>query len=998
MDRYRIIGDRLITLATTDHKMLTIVQIIPMKKLLIIGAISLFLLPIHWANGANQLLAQNTAPEAMPTATKEAGGEAATQAQQRKPQRNEAGQTSNNTTIQNAGETPLNMPDTGLKLWKILAIFAAIILGLNTFFKYWRRRAKEKDEWAVHDNVAQTLEKMASKTGYQNQDKQHSSDAADSDEQGNTAPVAAETEQDPITAAAIYLAYGRREQAIKTLEQALSNNPKQSDITLKLLTLYHNDSDITAFTELFESAAETIENDHQWKEIKQLALEAIPDHAIHVYDSNEPIPVLQEPDQHAFSDSQNIGSADIESKGDGEESDIPDLLQTHENYGVIHQDLFSQDIDDTSPESSVLSAQDLKTTFALAKAYIDIGNEAAAAEYISDVIRNDQGKLGTQAQLMLDSLNQDMHNRTINNQVSTRNKPDSSLRHFSKTPKNKPLDIQATEELGLDGALAQDEPSGAPSLLDDQPATTNQDTPESALTLAKAYMDLGEFALARDFLEDASATTNDQEKAEIQALLAELREQEDKNPVEITPHNEDTLDDTADSEQFILDGKFPVDAEKPDEPASTNPDDQALDDVIDELFEDQGVEPTTEEDNSADSRAHQTPAAPLEPEAQDTSPLAAQMESNPDNLAHDPEAAVALSKAYIALNEFELARRFLDQATLSGNIAQQNEAQKILAMLDEGGDFNTLSSLPVTPVNDNETETPAGKDRPNLNTQSDQAENTDLDVEKADNIVEDAQTSTQNDNVTSGNTSVESNTEMMTLAGESDLTDQNADTEPEIESFAVDIEQEASKLENRIDLSESDEAPLEQPHEFGQDDRVEFGQHDPETALELAKAYIELGDIETAKQVLENVAHADNDKCKLEAQDLLATLDSEMPEILYEAQTIQKDETNSQQEETDELLDLMEMSESELDELHALDDEQFDELPWEPQTDIPTMDDDIVADIEQHDPETAIELAEAYVELGELEIARDILRNIVDKNLGSEKIHKKAIANLKKLK
>ena len=49
----------------------------------------------------------------------------------------------------------------------------------------------------------------------------------------------------------------------------------------------------------------------------------------------------------------------------------------------------------------------------------------------------------------------------------------------------------------------------------------------------------------------------------------------------------------------------------------------------------------------------------------------------------------------------------------------------------------------------------------------------------------------------------------------------------------------------------------------------EVNQHDPETALALAKAYIELGEDDIAKDFLNDVVNAGKGKIKTEAKKLL---------------------------------------------------------------------------------------------------------------------------------
>ena len=54
--------------------------------------------------------------------------------------------------------------------------------------------------------------------------------------------------------------------------------------------------------------------------------------------------------------------------------------------------------------------------------------------------------------------------------------------------------------------------------------------------------------------------------------------------------------------------------------------------------------------------------------------------------------------------------------------------------------------------------------------------------------------------------------------------------------------------------------------------RVDGQWHDAATKLDLAKAYQEMGDVEGAREILQEVLHEGDDEQKAEAQSLLAKL------------------------------------------------------------------------------------------------------------------------------
>lgn len=58
--------------------------------------------------------------------------------------------------------------------------------------------------------------------------------------------------------------------------------------------------------------------------------------------------------------------------------------------------------------------------------------------------------------------------------------------------------------------------------LDEAMAEVNQHDPETALALAKAYIDLGEDDIAKDFLNDVIRDGADEMKADAEKLLASM--------------------------------------------------------------------------------------------------------------------------------------------------------------------------------------------------------------------------------------------------------------------------------------------------------------------------------------------------------------------------------------------------------------------------------------------------------------------------------------------
>ncbi len=86
-------------------------------------------------------------------------------------------------------------------------------------------------------------------------------------------------EVDPIAEAEVYLAYGRDETAEEILKEAMLKNPDRQEIKLKLLEIYHQRNDISAFETLAEElyAAQGGRGSKIWAKVEEMGRKLNPD-------------------------------------------------------------------------------------------------------------------------------------------------------------------------------------------------------------------------------------------------------------------------------------------------------------------------------------------------------------------------------------------------------------------------------------------------------------------------------------------------------------------------------------------------------------------------------------------------------------------------------------------------------------------------------------------------------------------------------------------------
>ncbi len=251
---------------------------------------------------------------------------------------------------------------------------------------------------------------------------------------------------DPIAEAEVYLAYDRKEQAIEVLEQSLKQNSNQPTVVTKLLGLYQSTENKDNFTTLFEASAGNIEDDEEWDKIKRMAKEVVPDHDLLADDFDSSIPVLM--DELVDTENEVL---------DVDESEVAEEESTEDLFAVAAANLDKLDAEEAKEEITEAAAEKAESGLSLSLSDEPLGELAMPA------VEEDSSSIG----------------------------------------------------MDLESDRLEDE-------LDDAMEEVNQHDPETALALAKAYIDLGEEDIAKDFLNDVVRDGDDEAKADAEKLLASM--------------------------------------------------------------------------------------------------------------------------------------------------------------------------------------------------------------------------------------------------------------------------------------------------------------------------------------------------------------------------------------------------------------------------------------------------------------------------------------------
>ena len=232
---------------------------------------------------------------------------------------------------------------------------------------------------------------------------------------------------DPISEADIYLTYGHHDQAERVLASAILREPTRTDFKLKLLEVYQAQGDLEKFEQIAGQLSTSLPVDSsEWVSVAQMG---------RALSSNNPLftatPLSRrEADNEAASDgdtwTEEIG-IDLELEEPGVElvtptiSSPPDVqpdvtgrssstdLELSEDP-VKHSvekpvyDPELSDTDDSTEDPDNADSMDVGTRLDLARAYIEMGDNSAAKNMLSEVVQHGDADQRASAQAMLMTL------------------------------------------------------------------------------------------------------------------------------------------------------------------------------------------------------------------------------------------------------------------------------------------------------------------------------------------------------------------------------------------------------------------------------------------------------------------------------------------------------------------------------------------------------------------------------------------------------------------
>ncbi|MGI9316258.1 MAG: FimV/HubP family polar landmark protein [bacterium] len=431
------------------------------------------------------------------------------------------------------------LPDYGLK---IAAGLLALLAGL---FLWQRRKSRKEFDASMLDieteevsmNSETTIKKMSDASGI---DLASSNDSALEltigggmsylSEEGITGVNEEENEVikagavDPLAEADVYLAYDRDEQAIQVLKEAYADDPERGELAEKLLEIYHKQDDRRSFdalaTELHKRQDST--QNLSWEKVISMGKEVSPDNPL-------------------YSGEAPVAAAETSASIDLEEELLEGLQAAPAKQAASEEGMLSMDDDGLDLELDIMKAgiegPDLKdevNDLEIDDLEIDFEKEDVKKDDIEEEVSGIDAPTLSQiisenaeSPLNLDKESVEIRDSDLDEISLNAGELDLDLgkdedKQFNQIEEeaNRAV-VEASKEEATEKKSAMnsiDQHSGMSEMSQLEPYHES----ETALELAKAYLELGEQEIAKGFIEEVLNEGSEKQKGKARKLIKEL--------------------------------------------------------------------------------------------------------------------------------------------------------------------------------------------------------------------------------------------------------------------------------------------------------------------------------------------------------------------------------------------------------------------------------------------------------------------------------------------
>ena len=232
-------------------------------------------------------------------------------------------------------------------------------------------------------------------------------DVSDSEAENQAVSEPSHDENDPLTEADVYLAYGRIQQAEDVLQAALANSPEDSAIRLKLLEVYHAAGNVAAFDREASDFRDAVsEDDATWMQVAAMGYAMSRGNNLY----RAAAPQTADVDTDHDPDYSDIGNSDVQDHPQDDvinehpETDLPDSIEYTLDETIDTADA-ETGIDEEDASEGLLSTTDEVTTkLDLARAYLDMGDPEGARSILGEVMEEGNDEQKNEAEALISEL------------------------------------------------------------------------------------------------------------------------------------------------------------------------------------------------------------------------------------------------------------------------------------------------------------------------------------------------------------------------------------------------------------------------------------------------------------------------------------------------------------------------------------------------------------------------------------------------------------------
>ncbi len=298
-------------------------------------------------------------------------------------------------------------------------------------------------------------------------------------------------EDEVLSEANVYLAYGLHDQAIDLLKPAVEKHPERNDYQAKLLEAYHATSNRDAFAEVAEQLHRNLKDGDEglWQRVIVMGKDLLPDHDL--FKNADPGDLTI---GSIRKDRPDLAAVDLD--------ELPEVEDGQETVSISDDDI-----------KDVLANTDSSQEFELPE--LDELNQSVATEGAASLAEADKSQ-----EIKLDELG-DLKDELVEGAGSAVSSAKDTA--IGLTDKAKAAGAAIASGIGLSKADDNEEDFTFSDL--DSEFTdigSGVDQVGTKLDLAKAYIDMGDDEGAREALEEVAVRGNDAQKAEAKKLLEQL--------------------------------------------------------------------------------------------------------------------------------------------------------------------------------------------------------------------------------------------------------------------------------------------------------------------------------------------------------------------------------------------------------------------------------------------------------------------------------------------